>query len=352
MSRRMPVVILLCALFLAAAFTLHNRRYVARYLRQYGWAPPPAQIHIAPAAQIAFTSDALPPATTRRSGRPGPDNTGPVTPNNLRAVKEAKIYLDKPGQVLSGVAITGTIEIQANNVTLTNFTLDANMAGNAIYIDRDVKGTVISNGTISNVGPKNFNYAINGYGAFTADGLNIYNIAGSPILVDGASNPTVIENCWLHQIGWYASGITSNMPGFVGEEGTEHTDDIFMSAGNLTCINNNFDTPAKTTINGIQYASAAIFFIDQYAATPNNATVDIENNYINGGGYIFYLMGEGPATIKNNIIGPDFGYAKGFVYPTYVGNTPIVWSNNILQSSGKILSAPRLAGTSLKQEPD
>jgi hypothetical protein len=331
---KLPKILIFCAL-LGLVLVVHYRRYVSRYfLLRHVWLNAP-ELVAAAAAQTptASESDAPPLPTTRKAGRPGPDNTGPTTPNNLTAMTDF-VRLGKPGQTLSGVAIVGSVYIDANNVTLTNFTLNANSARLAINITPGVTGTVISNGSITNTAIGS--YAIYGQGQFTAENLNIYNTAGSIFFV-GAPN-TVLSGCWLHSIGWYRQGMAVNFPGYVGQTGNQHVDDVFMSGGSLKAINNNFDTPNYTTIDGIHYGCACLFFTIEQTQASFISGIDIENNNLDGGGYMFYLMGRGPATIKNNIMGPHYNF--GMIYPTYVRD-PFTWMNN-LDEHGQIVPRPNV----------
>jgi hypothetical protein len=332
MPGRQPLKILVFCALIGLVLAVHERRYASRYLLHHVWLNTP-ESSVTLAAQPIPAPDPPAQATTRKAGQPGADNTGPTTPNHLTAMTDF-IRIDKPGQTLNGVAIVGTVYIDANNVTLTNFTLNANFARLAINITPGVTGTIISNGSITNPGIGG--YAIYGQGQFTAENLNIFNTPGSVFFI-GAPN-TVLKGCWLHSIGWFRQDMTVNYPGFVGQAGTQHVDDVFMSGGSLTAVNNNFDTPNLTTISGIHYGCACLFFIDQYNGASAITSVDIEDNILDGGGFMFYLMGRGPATIKNNILGPHYRF--GLIYPTYVGNA-FTWTNN-LDERGQVIPRPNL----------
>jgi hypothetical protein len=286
---------------------------------------------------------------------PGPTNTG-LTNSSALTPYYGVLNTTQDGQVIQNLAIQpgsgsgfGQINVWNNNVTIENCTIDggdAGVAGGAAWLVKimpGVTGTVIENCTMTGTGDGEVCVTVCGANT-TISNCQFYNTAGSVFMLD-ASNVTV-ENNWLYEIGWDTSGTENN-----GQVGDFHTDDIFLESGTGDVIANNyFNTPWQTTINGTNYGDTTVFFIDPFASSDVVGTVGIQNNYFVGGGsYMFYCMGQGNITFAGNQIAS--GWHDGIIYPTYVGD-PITWTNNILEPSGQVLSAPVVnASNSLVSQP-
>jgi hypothetical protein len=263
---------------------------------------------------------------------PGPSNTGPQ--GGVALAPSGTITITQAGAVVQDLAINGQIFVDADNVTIEDCTENDGGQSNyyAVQIEAGITNTTIENCSFTDTG--NGTYAIvTEWQAnnTTIENCQFYGLAGSSIDLNG-ENATV-ENNWFYDDGYLAAGVVNN-----GQTGDFHSDDIFMSNGTLTCLNNNFDTPNAITVNGVNYGMDTILFICPFTSADVIGGLMIENNIISGGGYSLDLFGSGPATIENNIFGPP-GYNNGFIYPSYVGD-PITWSNNVLQSTGQQLSAP------------
>jgi hypothetical protein len=283
-----------------------------------------------------------PPQKFTSAGPADTPSTGPADPGIL--TPSGTITVTQNGEVIQNLAITGQIFIDADNVTIKNCTLNDGGQDNyyAVQVEAGITNTTIENCSFTNTGDGTYVIVTEWQSANTIiSNCQFYGTAGSAIDLNGES--ATVENNWFYEIGNFASGIVNN-----GQTGDFHTDDIFVSNGTLNLLNNNIDSPNSTTINGVNYGDASVLFLDPFGAADVIGAVNIENNYIDGGGYMFYLMGQGQVTVANNVIGPDTKYAC--IYPSYVGS-PIVWNNNILQSTNEALSAPVISGTTLVTEP-
>jgi hypothetical protein len=285
------------------------------------------------------------PASSGTAGptvMPGPSNTGPQS--GVTLTPSGTVTVTQDGAVIQNLAITGQLFIDANNVTIKNCTVNDGDQSNyyAVQIEAGITNTTIENSSFTNTGDGAYAIVTEWQTANTTiSNCQFYNTAGSAIDLNGES--ATVENNWFYEIGNFASGVVNN-----GQTGDFHTDDIFMSNGTLNLLNNNIDSPNATTINGVNYGDASILFICPFSSADVIGTVNIENNYIDGGGYMFYMMGQGQVTVANNVIGADYGY--NIIYPSYVGD-PIVWTNNVFQPTGQTLSAPVVSNNVLTAEP-
>ncbi len=265
---------------------------------------------------------------------PGPTNTGPTDPNNL--TPSGSLVITTPGTVIQNLAISGTIQIYAPDVTIENCTItDSNESssdGNdaIIYAAEGTDGLIVENCTLTGGGAGTVQIFSQANNAQFLN-LNIYNTPTSVFQLSGSST---ISGCWLHEIGWNGLGLTSN-PDESGFTGGDHVDDIFFETGAyLTVTGNNFDTPAFTTVNGINYSVSNVdIFTIPYSTGDMVGPVTVEDNYLNGGGYIFNLCGQGPTTIADNIMGSDEAY--GLINGQYIGGQ-WQWSGNMDPNSNQI----------------
>jgi hypothetical protein len=283
----------------------------------------------------AVTSDVVVSGTLLNGvAMPGPNNTGPTDPNNL--TPSGSLVITTPGTIIQNLAISGTIQIYAPDVTIENCTItDSDESSNdgndaLIYAAAGTDGLIVENCTLTGGGSGTVQIFSQANNAQFLN-LNIYNTPTSVFQLSGSST---ISGCWLHEIGWNGLGLTSN-PNEPGFTGTDHVDDIFFETGAyLTVTGNNFDTPANTTINGINYSVSNVdIFTIPYGAGDYVGPVTVEDNYLNGGGYMFNLCGQGTTTIADNIIGSDEAY--GLINGQYIGCT-WHWSDNVDSNSNQI----------------
>lgn len=257
----------------------------------------------APIAKAAAPTVATSPVSTTTAGwpaKPGPDNTGPTDRSLLQPMDGTTI--DKEGTVLENVAIKGMMRIKADNVTIRNFTIDAG-THYGIQIAPGVKGTKIENGEIINVNSA----AILGMG-FHAIALNIHESGGDGIKPQGTGGPVIIERCWIHHLG--------------KNEGA-HADAIQSVGGeDMTFRHNFFDLEVDPKP---PYKANANFMLQNKKGKLANLT--IEQNWIDGGGWMIYVPGNSDnIRIVNNKFSREyrFGLINGLEHTTWQGN---VWED-------------------------
>ena len=222
--------------------------------------------------------------------RPGPDNTGPLVDESQLVEYTGRTRITTDGTVLEGVIINGTINIQANNVTLRNFIIRSE-SHYAINI-RSGTGHLFEDGLL--FGPSSSGVLGSD---FTARRLEVTHVGGD------AFKPRrnfVIENNWIHRLG-YIDGSHADGIQMVGGDNP--------SEGNGIIRNNFFDMRNDQEIpgEGRNYANSQCIIIQT-----NNGAVDdvlIEGNWFDGAGFQI-LVNErndnGPPTnitITENIFG-------------------------------------------------
>ena len=197
--------------------------------------------------------------------RPWAHNTGPTDPGALTGSGSLTITTD--GAVVEDINVTGSVKIDANNVTLRNFKIH-----NALYAIQIVpghSGILIEDGEIYDV-------RTGVYGAgFTARRLYIHDVQTDAMKVSGAGGPTLVEYCFIERIGI---------------EELSHADgNQCVGGSNITFRYNNIWVPlVGPDYPGAPYKANAAF---QNQNTISNFV--IEYNWLNGGGYTVYCGKDG-----------------------------------------------------------
>lgn len=243
--------------------------------------------------------------TTAPADRPGASNTGPHGP--LRP--SDSILAIQPGQVITDVDITGTVQIKAANVTIRNFRINAGDAPYAIRIFRDAS-VVLEDGEITTAAEAGV------YGNdWTARRLNIHHM-GSDGLKGGGNNR--LENCWIHHLGMTKGA---------------HADGVQLDNGShFVFIHNSFELPwwDEQQLPGQAakqiFRTNSVFFINGWVGDIDD--VIIEDNWLNGGNYTIYALKQSNTHVRNNRMGRDaqYGLLNGKVAE---------WTGNRWEDNGK-----------------
>lgn len=252
-------------------------------------------------AQIAAlqAGQVIPPVVPPVSGSwPNASNTG----HGSTVLKPSgSIVISTPGTVVSGLDISGTVTIAADNCTLKNCRVRSAVWA-IVRINNGVKGAVVDHCTIDGIGTGNDgDGGIVGIGTFTNN--NIFNVENG-IIILGNYAPSVITDNYIHDM--LASG-------------SPHYDGIQIDGGN-----GNITIRHNTIANNHNQAGAVM--IDNYFGPINNIVVD--NNILTGGSFTIYVDGQfnsNPITnvvITNNHVGGGLYGSTDFnkTSPTYTGN--------------------------------
>ena len=254
------------------------------------------------ASSLAIGAEPAPDAKVATIEKPGPTNTGPTDATNLQEVSGSIITED--GTVLENVRIKGQVTINANNVTIRNFILDANGAVYGIRATNKNTGIRIEHGELLNASSA----LIYGNG-FTAVALNIHESGADGLKVQGEGGPTVVERCWIHHIG---------------KNPEAHADgNQSIGAADVVFRYNHFDLPITTPA---PYKQNACFILQTKTGAIKNFVID--HNWLNGGGWMIYIPKENfeDIHVTNNKFGRDFRFGVMNGRPTtFEGN---VWEDN------------------------
>jgi hypothetical protein len=284
----------------------------------------------APAASAAVKTNCA--AVPSACGYPDATNTGVKAGTKLTAVpgqvtsgtgwsydtSDATLNVTGNGTTLTGLSVTGSVNITASNVTLNDDQVVSNDGTFGVAL-RHTAGVTIENSAIggANTTTGRVNYAID----------DIY----------GDSTALVIQNDnitdWRVGINAEAGLITANYIHSPGFQAGDHTDGIYDSEGTtqLTISNN-------TILNSLNQTCDIML---QSAAGVPVSNLAITGNFLAGGGYSIYAGGAQNDSTNIVITGNRFGqqyYATSGQYgpdaqyqPAGAGNT---WSGNIWDTTG------------------
>ncbi len=217
-----------------------------------------------------------------------PDATNTGVPAGVTLTPSGDVVITQAGAVVSGLNITGSVYIRADNVTLENCKVTSGgWAG--VTIDPGVTGAVVQNCTIDGTGRApdgTGNQGIMGSGTFI--GNNIFNVENG--IVPGSNS--VIQGNYIHDL---QAG------------GSPHYDGIQIDGGL-----SNIQISGNSIINQWGWTSAVM--IDNGFGAVSNVTVT--NNLLTGGAYTVYADSNlGTASItgvsftNNHIGGAQYGDA-------------------------------------------
>lgn len=248
--------------------------------------------------------------------RPGPTNTGPTTPGSLTPMGSVTISTD--GYVLSGVAISGRILVQANNVTISNFTVDGgDSASHGVKQDSGYTGLLVEDGEITRC----LSSGLHGNN-WTATRLNIHEMGADATKSSGNTN---LSHCWMHHLGKNVGS---------------HADGIQTQGGfNIEVSANFFDMPIPEGVNGPgdPYGSNACCIFQAKNVGPVG-NVHVVGNWLNGGNYTVYFAGiDWPisdCTLINNRFGRDYRHG---VLTTPGTNINTVVEGNVWDDTGLLM---------------
>jgi hypothetical protein len=264
------------------------------------------------------------PAGTTLKAVPGQLTSGPGWSYNAST---STVTVTAKGTVLSGLAITGTLQISASNVTVKN--VQVTSGGNFGISLAHTTGVTIQNSAISgqNSTAGRVSYAIDDvYGDSTGMIIKANNISNFRTAIQVSTGQ--VDSNYIHD------------PGFVAGD---HTNGIYVNGGTQSLMiwnNTIFDSMGQTDA------------INLDAGTPGPsapvANKTVSDNLLAGGAYTIY-GGAASGSPTSNIVIQDnrFGqlyYAKSGLYgPAYYFNaagTGNKWTMNIWDTTGQTVPSP------------
>jgi hypothetical protein len=264
------------------------------------------------------------PAGTTLKQVPGQVTSGPGWSYNAST---STVTVTANGTTLSGLAITGTLQISANNVTVNKVKVTS--GGNFGIGLAHTSGVTIENSTISgqNSAAGRVSYAIDDvYGDSTGMVIKANNISDFRTGVQVSAGQ--VDSNYIHDPGYVAGDHTN---GIYVNGGTQSlmiwNNTIFNSLGQTDAINLDAGTPGP-------------------AAPVANKT--ISDNLLAGGGYTLY-GGAASGSPTSNIVVTDNRFAQNYYTtsgqygPAYyfaAAGTGNKWSMNIWDTTGQTVPSP------------
>jgi hypothetical protein len=243
------------------------------------------------------------------SARGFPDATNTGVPAGVTLTPSGGLKITTPGAVISGLNISGTVTIDAPNVTLKDCIIQG-IGWYQVEIAPGITGTTVKNCTINAGGNGTNPYALCGIGDNGSNSMflnnNISNFEHGISLINGGGSGDLIQGNYIHDF-------------FAPSSLSPHYDGIEINgpASNVTITGN-------TIINNQNQTSAIM--IDNYYGLVSN--IDVNSNLLVGGAYTIFVDAQfrgGSITgvkITNNRLGKGhWGYvATNRTSPVLIGN--------------------------------
>jgi hypothetical protein len=244
-------------------------------------------------------------------GYPSPRTSG--VPAGTHLTPSSSINANRPGEIITGRAVSGTIDVAANDVTIedTKVTTSGDFG---IVIESGVIGTVINNVTLDGLGTTASSemqwgiYNEGDFDALSADRVDFYN--GERIL----SGPGTLTNSFC----------LDNV-----DNRQAHYECVYEGGGSVAIEHNTLLTAHPQT--------AAI-----YLSTDSDSlgAVKVTDNLLAGGGYALYggANSDGSGVSSETVTGNRFSrlyYPDGGYYgPTAYMPDGYAWSGNVWDDTG------------------
>jgi len=250
-----------------------------------------------------------PPPSPGDGSRPWAHNTGPSDPGAITPYTgPATITTD--GAIYENFSITGSLKVDADNVTLRNFTIDGNGAFYPLLVESTSSGLVVEDGEIYD-GTSTLVFDKGDNNTFKR--LNLHDSTGDGFKTDG--DGTLVEACFVEKLGTGAGA---------------HADAVqnqAISSRNQIYRGNNFFLPVDGTPSapGAPYKSNATFIFNDVGSFTN---IVIDGNWLSGGNYTIYC--QPGVSVRNNLFSRDYKYG-------ILTNPCSEWTNNRWEDTGDLI---------------
>jgi len=209
--------------------------------------------------------------------------------------------ITQAGAVISGLNITGSVYIKADNVTLLNCKITSGgWAG--VSIDSGVTGAVVKNCTIDGTGKApdgTGNQGIMGSGTFV--GNNIFNVENG--IVPGSNS--VIQGNYIHDLHAGGSPHYDGIQIDGGLSNIQITGNSIINQWGWTSavmIDNDFGAVSNVTVtNNLLYGGAYTVYSDSNGGSAPITGVSFTNNHIGGAQYGDALIRGNNAVFSGNV---------------------------------------------------
>jgi hypothetical protein len=268
-----------------------------------------------------------PPPSLPSAGFPDATNTG--VPAGVALKRSGSLRLTTRGQVVSGLDISGTVQISASNVTLQQCRISAN-AFWVVSVDGGVGGVTIQDCEIDGQNGKTDGATLIYIGNTGTPGptpeLRILrcNIHGGCNGLSIGYGPVLLQDSYIHHLATSGAG---HINGIQYNGGATFAGIIDIQHNHIENANNQTD---------------CIMLCDFYGPCIN---CTVNNNLLRGGGaYSVYSTNSfkrslfSGMVITNNLINKTYPFASGYFYPTaFIANT---FSNNADEITGTQIPRP------------
>jgi hypothetical protein len=252
------------------------------------------------------TTSTSPIATSppSNSAKPGPSNTG-VPAGTVLTPYTGPHTITTADTVIDSKDITGSLDIQAKNVTIRNSKIHDDMSATAGINVQDTGSATITDSEIYN-----FQVGIV-YSNWTAIRVNMHDITFDSIKM--ASN-TQLRESWIHSPKPTADA---------------HWDGVQVQSGVVnTVIQDNF-------IDATGGATNSALFLCPDLGPSTNGPLTVTGNWLDGGNYtVFILDGANKTYFISNISVTNNRFGHTAQYGATDINVPLTWSGNVWDDTG------------------
>jgi hypothetical protein len=249
-----------------------------------------------PASSAGFGSatPSAPPSKAAPATRTWPDAKTTGVPAGTALTASGSLSLETDGQVVSGLDITGCVEVKARNVTIRKSKITCGSGNYAVRVEDGATNVVLEDVEIDGAGQTSTAVCC---GNYTIRRANIHDTVDGPRL---GSN-TMIVDSWIHDLS---------------RRSGSHNDAMQTTGGqNIVVRHNRLDAYNASTKDPF---NAAIMVGS--TSTPEVRNLLVEDNYCNGGNYTIGVRPDLKAVdvvFRNNVFGRDhrFGAVARWGHP-------------------------------------
>lgn len=272
--------------------------------------PPPSPTATAPAPAPSPSTTTTTPAPTVTApavgSYPGSGTAGVPTGTVLRP--SSSLVLSTPGAVVDGLDITGTVQINASNVTLRRSRVTTGSAFSVIRVKEGVTGVRIEDVTVNGRGSSGTSGSMGIMGPATVVRADISGVENGFT----PSSGSVLQDSWIHNL---------NAPG------SPHLDGVQIDGGQSNIL------LQRNTIDLREWSQTAAIMIDNYFGPIDGIRVD--NNRLLGAGYTVYSDGQFSGGSIRNVSFTNNRFIKGSWGYALIRNnaTTPVWTGNVIDGT-------------------
>jgi hypothetical protein len=237
------------------------------------------------------------------------DATNTGVPAGVTLTPSGGLTITTPGAVISGLNISGTVTIDAPNVTLKDCTIQG-IGYYQVLIEPGITGTTVENCTINAGGNGTNPYALCGIGDNGSNSTflnnNISNFEHGISLINSGGNGDLIQGNYLHDFNAPAAlqphydGIEINGP----ESNVSIIGNTIINNQDNSCImiDNYFGSISNIKVDGnLLVGGTYNIFVDAQFNSNPITNVSVTNNHYGTSQYGFIAINDNSPTVTGNI---------------------------------------------------